>query len=93
LDKQTWNVSDIAGSAVFDEKGEFIGTLVDVLPTGGNDVWVIKSGLNSSGEILLPALKSVVKKIDVEAKKIYVEMPAGLREVFEEHAEQQEEEK
>ena len=86
MDKQTWKVSDIAGSIVYDESGTLVGVLVDVLPTGGNDVWVLKTNLNSSGEILLPALKSVVKKIDVEAKKIYVVMPAGLKEIFEEHA-------
>jgi 16S rRNA processing protein RimM len=93
LDIQTWKVSDIAGSSIFDEQGTCIGVLVDVLPTGGNDVWVIKTDLNESGEILLPALKSVVTKIDVEAKKIYVIMPAGLKEIFEEHAETKKEEK
>ncbi len=70
-----------------------IGVLVDVLPTGGNDVWVIKTDLNESGEILLPALKSVVTKIDIESKKIYIVMPAGLKEIFEEHAEAKKEEK
>jgi len=87
-EKQSWKVSDIAGSSVIDENGECIGVLVDVLPTGGNDVWVIKTGLNGSGEILLPALESVVKRIDVEAKNIYIVMPAGLKEVFEERAEE-----
>ena len=82
MDKQTWNVSDIAGSNVYDDSGECIGVLMDVLPTGANDVWVIKTGLNASGEILLPALKTVVNKIDVEAKKIYVTLPAGLKDVF-----------
>jgi len=87
LENESWKVADIAGSEVIDEQGTRIGTLVDVLPTGGNDVWVIKTDLNSSGELLLPALKSVVTKIDVEAKKIFIVMPAGLREVFEEHGE------
>jgi 16S rRNA processing protein RimM len=87
LDNKTWNVSDIAGSSVIDENGVLVGILEDVLPTGSNDVWVIKTALNASGELLLPALKSVVTKIDVQARKIYIVMPPGLREVFEEHAE------
>ena len=93
MDTKTWKVSDIAGSNILDENGTMIGVLVDVLPTGGNDVWVIKTDLNESGEILLPALKLVVTKIDIESKKIYIVMPAGLKEIFEEHAEAKKEEK
>jgi 16S rRNA processing protein RimM len=85
LENKTWKVADIAGSKVFDESGEYIGVLDDVLPTSGNDIWVIKTDLNTTGEILMPALKSIVKDIDVEAKKITVTFPAGLKEVFEEH--------
>ena len=92
MEKQSWKVEDIAGSSVIDELGNCVGTLVDVLPTGGNDVWVIKTGLNPSGEILLPALKSVVTRIDTAAKKIFIIMPTGLMEVFEEHAEDKEDE-
>ena len=85
MENKTWIVADIAESKVFGENGEYIGILVDVLPTGGNDIWVIKTDLNPTGEILLPALKTVVKEIDAEAKKIIVVLPAGLKEVFEEH--------
>jgi ribosomal 30S subunit maturation factor RimM len=89
LENKTWKVDDIAGSKVFTETGEYIGVLDDVLPTGGNDIWVIKTDLNTTGEILMPALKSIVKEIDVDAKKITVALPAGLKEVFEEHCEGQ----
>ena len=89
MENKTWKVDYIAGSKVFDETGEYIGVLVDVLPTGGNDIWVIKTNLNTAGEMLLPALKTVVKEIDTEAKKITVALPAGLKEVFEEHGPRQ----
>ena len=85
MENKTWKVADIAGSKVYNDTGEYIGILVDVLPTGGNDIWVIKTDLNPTGEILMPALKSVVREIDVEAKKITVVLPVGLKEVFEEH--------
>ena len=91
MNKQTWKVSDIAGSSVIDERGVCIGVLEDVLPTGGNDVWVIKTDLNAAGEILLPALVSVVKEVDTAQKKIYVVLPKGLLEVFEESPQRPEE--
>ena len=92
MENKTWKVADIAGSKVFDETGGYIGVLVDVLPTGGNDIWVITTDLNPTGEILLPALKTVVNEIDAEAKKITVALPAGLKEIFEEHGPKQSEE-
>jgi len=47
----------------------------NVLLTGSNDVYVVQIG---DREILIPALKSVVKKIDLNSKKILVELPEGL---------------
>lgn len=84
-----WKVADIAGSKVYEESGEYIGELVDVLPTNSNDIWVVKTALNPTGEILVPALKTVIKEINVEAKRITVALPTGLKEVFEEHGEKQ----
>ena len=44
-----------------------IGTVTDVLKTGSNDVFEI------DGKTLIPALKSVVRSIDIAAQKIFVE--------------------
>ena len=56
---------DIIGCEVFDGNGK-IGTVTDVLKTGANDVFEV------DGKILIPALKSVVRSIDIVAKKILV---------------------
>jgi 16S rRNA processing protein RimM len=45
------------------------------LPTGANDIYVVGEGKD---EMLIPALKSVVKVIDIEKKRIEVELPEGL---------------
>jgi len=47
-----------------------------VLSTGSNDVYVVKSDNNK--EILIPALKSVVKKVCFEDNKMVVDLPQGL---------------
>ena len=43
--------------------GRDLGKLTDVMQPGGNDVYVFKGSL---GEVLVPALKSVVLKVDLQ---------------------------
>lgn len=73
----------MAGCEVFDESGEKLGVLSDVLPTKGNDIWVVvEENRGKKSEILIPALKTVVKEVDTAAKKITVALPQGLRSIF-----------
>lgn len=78
-----WKVADIAGSEVIDQSGAALGILEDVLPSGANDVWVVRSPSLPKGEMLIPALKSVVVSVDPEHKKIVVNLPPGLKEIYE----------
>ena len=59
---------DIIGCEVFDGDKNF-GKVQNVLKTGSNDVFQVLG----ETEILIPALKSVIKKIDVANKKIVVD--------------------
>ena len=76
LPEDTFFICDIIGAKVFDESGELLGELVNVLETGSNDVYVVKSPDNK--EILIPALKSVVKSVSVKDGRIDVVLPEGL---------------
>lgn len=80
-----WQVADIVGSEVVDQSGVTLGILEDVLPSGGggNDIWVVRSPSLPKGEMLIPALKSVVLSVDPEQKKIIVNIPPGLKEIYE----------
>lgn len=69
-------VKDLAGCQVVTMQGEVLGVLRDVLPTGSNDIYVVGEGKD---EILIPALKSVITKIDVANKRIEVNLPPGLK--------------
>lgn len=75
LPKDSFFICDIIESEVFDIHGELLGKLADVLQTGANDVYVVK---DDKREILIPALKTVVKEIDLQNKKIIVDLPEGL---------------
>ncbi len=60
-------VCDLIGCIGIDDEGGELGKLVDVMQPGGNDVYVFHG---KQGEILVPALKSVVIKSDVANKQI-----------------------
>ena len=75
LPKDSFFICDIIESEVFDIHGELLGKLKDVLQTGYNDVYVVK---DDKREVLIPALKTVVKEIDLQNKKIIVDLPEGL---------------
>lgn len=76
LPKDTFFICDLIGMEVFDEEGKSLGFLKEVLQTGSNDVYVVKG--DNSREILIPALKSVVKKVCFEENKMEVILPQGL---------------
>lgn len=76
LPKDKFYIFEIVGLKVIDEKGQELGTVIDVLQTGANDVYIVK-GIEVK-EILIPALKHVVKKVDLAAGIMEVELPEGL---------------
>lgn len=69
---------DILNSDVIDETtGERIGKITDIQAPGANDVWEVTEDDGTS--FLIPYISDVVKNVDVENKKIYVELMEGLR--------------
>ena len=75
LAKDVYYVEDILGVEVY-QGDEFLGILDSIIETGANDVYKV----NQAGEqILVPALKEVIKEVNLEVGKVVVELPAGLR--------------
>ena len=54
------------------DEGEVLGDLVDVFPTGSNDVYVVKNKLGK--QTLLPAIGEVIKNVDIPNKKMTVHL-------------------
>lgn len=75
LEEDEYFICDLIGMKVY-ENDILLGSITDVLETGSNDVYIIKGENNK--EILLPALKSVVEKVDIENKRMEVKLPEGL---------------
>ena len=60
------------------ENGIELGQISEILERPANDIYLLK---NTDGkEILIPALKQVVKRVDLEQGIMEVELPAGLLE-------------
>ena len=66
----------LLGLAVYTEEGEHLGELVEVLETGANDVYVVKG---PQGELLLPVIADVIRSVDLEARRLTVQLLDGLR--------------
>ena len=64
------------GLQVHDNHRGLLGELTEVLETGANDVYVIKSP--RFGEILIPAIKEVIIKVDLENKMMQVDLLPGI---------------
>lgn len=76
LPKDTYFIADLLGLEVFTSDNRFLGKIDDVFQTGSNDVYVVKD--EKGKQILLPAISDVVKKVDLENKKIIIELIEGL---------------
>ncbi len=63
---------EIIGMEVVDENGNLVGSVAEIIVTGANDVYIVKT---QDDELLLPAIRSVVLSIDQQSKKMIVRLP------------------
>jgi 16S rRNA processing protein RimM len=84
LPQGSYFFDQITGLKVYTVGGEQLGEIVDVISTGGHDLYVLKQqpGVGASAkEILLPAVRRFIKQVDPEAGRMVVELPEGLTEL------------
>lgn len=66
---------EIVGFRVCTTGGVEIGTVVETIDTGGNDVWVVRA---NEREILIPVIADVVRQIDRQTGTVTIELLDGL---------------
>lgn len=77
LEEDNYYVDDLLSMQVVDIKNnKAIGTITYVFNTGANDIYEVL--LEDGKKAYLPAIKQVVKKVDIDEKKMYVELMEGL---------------
>jgi 16S rRNA processing protein RimM len=67
---------DIYGLRVFTLVGRDLGTITDIIETGSNDVYVVTDA--EDHQFLIPAIKQVIKQVDLIRRVMYIEPMRGL---------------
>jgi len=68
---------ELEGLAVYASDGRWLGSVTEIIYTGSNDVFVVRDGPQ---ETLVPALKTVVRSIDVRCGEMHLFAVPGLLE-------------
>lgn len=76
LEENEFYYHEIIGCEVVSLEGDTIGTVTDILETGANDVWTVTPEKGKPHYI--PYIEDIVKEIDIENKKITIEVMEGL---------------
>jgi 16S rRNA processing protein RimM len=76
LEENEFFIVDLVGLRVVSDEGMDIGVLTDVLQTGANDVFVVKT--DDGDEVLIPYIEQCVPQIHPETGRITVHLLPGL---------------
>ncbi len=66
----------LIGLEVFTSRGSRLGEVMEILVTGSNDVLVVRG----EEEVLVPLLREVVRRVDLEGGRMYIEPLPGMLE-------------
>lgn len=69
-------IVDLIGLLVVLEDGTKFGTLVDVIQTGANDVYVVKT--EEGKEVLLPAISECILDVNLDTQTVTIHLMKGL---------------
>lgn len=76
LEEDEYYVADLLGLTVITDRGETLGVLEDILQTGANDVYAVRTP--EGREVLLPAIRECVLEISPEKGTVTVRLLPGL---------------
>ena len=66
----------LIGLRVVTVEGEALGEVSEIIETGSNDVYVVNG---PAGQVLIPAIASVVQQVDLEQGVMAVQLMEGMR--------------
>jgi 16S rRNA processing protein RimM len=75
-----WFICDLIGCRVEDDEHGHLGQVRDIIQGSAQDVYVVN--LAGRPDLLFPALKSIIRKVDLAGRLIVVRLPEGLYEIY-----------
>ncbi len=76
LEENEYFIADLIGMNVESDQGKALGELTDVIATGANDVYVVKT--QDGKEILIPAIRQCILSVDMKRRVMRVHLLKGL---------------
>ena len=76
LSADQFYLSDVVGLPVTHVSGQPLGTVVDYIPSGANDLFVVRTP--GGREVLLPAVREFIREMDIPAGVLRVDPIPGL---------------
>ncbi|MGA7159878.1 MAG: ribosome maturation factor RimM [Bacteroidota bacterium] len=73
-------VDDLIGMSVCDSGKKALGIVKDVVRYPGQDVYIVKTAI---GEVMVPAVRDIVRDVDAKNRTIIIDPPEGLFEGLE----------
>ena len=67
---------DIIGLQVYTLDERDVGKIVDIMVTGSNDVYIVKTAQGK--QVLIPAIRDVIKQIDLKCHTMHIDPMPGL---------------
>jgi 16S rRNA processing protein RimM len=78
LEEGSYYTFQLKGCQVFAADGDYIGIITDVLDSGGAEILKVDRG---DEETLIPFAESYLKSIDLDRRRVEVDLPEGLRDL------------
>lgn len=76
LDEDEFYLYELIGLTVKTQDGIELGTIIEVMETGANDVYIINSP--RYGQLLVPAHDQTLVEIDLENEYVIMDLPDGI---------------
>ncbi len=78
LPENSFYHDQLVGLEVYDTADQLLGRVIDVVETGGHDLLIVQPAAKDNKNFMVPAVKSIIRKVDLSAGSLLVELPEGL---------------
>ncbi len=68
----------LVGLMVYNSAGVMLGSIIDIISTGGHDLYQVRLDGIEERKVFIPAVKKFVRQVDLSAGIVTVDLPEGL---------------